>query len=163
MNLIKRRERPEVYRAEIRRKLADPLNRIIRSHRLQIYLLVKSGFMIKTRRSIEYLGCSPASLKQHLESQFKPGMTWDNYGSIWHVDHIFPLRPPKTHSLDLKDPNVCARLFSYRNLRPMFGKENLSKSNKIIQELVSLPFVTELSSSTESSANLDKEIARRLA
>lgn len=45
----------------------------------------------------------------------------------------------------------------------MFGKENLSKSNKIIQELVSLPFVTELSSSTESSANLDKEIARRLA
>lgn len=133
------RERPEVIKAQVRRHLANPINRIIRSHRLQIYLLVKGGFMIKTRSSVEYLGCSPLFLKQHLESQFKSGMTWDNYGSVWHVDHIFPLRPPKTHSIDLTDPNICARLFNYKNLRPMFGGENRSKSNKIIYELVSLP------------------------
>jgi hypothetical protein len=136
-----RLERPEVIRAEIRRKLADPMNRIIRSHRLHIYLLVKSGFMIKTRRSLEYLGCSPAFLKKHLESQFKPGMNWDkdNYGKVWHIDHIFPLKPRKPHTLNLKDPKDCARVFNWKNLRPMFGKENTSKSNKVIYELVSLP------------------------
>jgi len=26
----------------------------------------------------------------HLEKQFKPGMTWDNQGKEWEIDHIIP-------------------------------------------------------------------------
>jgi 5-methylcytosine-specific restriction endonuclease McrA len=41
--------------------------------------------------SIKCLGYTFDTLKQHLESQFRPGMSWDNYGSEWHIDHIVPL------------------------------------------------------------------------
>ena len=36
------------------------------------------------------VGYDLAALVQHLESQFLPGMTWDNYGE-WHVDHVIPI------------------------------------------------------------------------
>jgi hypothetical protein len=36
-------------------------------------------------------GYSVADLKEHLETRFTEGMTWENYGK-WHVDHIRPLR-----------------------------------------------------------------------
>src|SRR5205823_1218698 len=116
-------------KAQVRRMLANPINRIIRNHRMYVRKLVKGDFMIKTQPSKNYLGCTPEFLKAHLESQFKPGMTWDNHGKAWHVDHKFPLKPPKPYALNLKDPNECARVFNWRNLRPMFGKENMSKSN----------------------------------
>mgnify|MGYP000453844198 CR=1 FL=1 len=35
------------------------------------------------------LGYTQMDLRQYLEAQFKPGMTWNNYGK-WHIDHIVP-------------------------------------------------------------------------
>ena len=37
------------------------------------------------------LGCSVAELRQHFESLFEPDMSWRNYGSLWHIDHIRPV------------------------------------------------------------------------
>jgi len=37
----------------------------------------------------DLLGCSVPELRLHLERQFKPGISWDNYGQ-WHIDHIRP-------------------------------------------------------------------------
>ena len=46
---------------------------------------------IKSKRTLEIIGCSLIELKEHLESQFKEGMSWDNYGvKGWHIDHIKP-------------------------------------------------------------------------
>ena len=33
------------------------------------------------------LGYSALDLKQHIESMFTEGMSWDNHGE-WHIDHI---------------------------------------------------------------------------
>ncbi len=73
------------------------------------------------------LGCSVEFLKQHLESQFKEGMSWENYGrSGWWIDHIIPLS-----LFDLSDPEQLKRLCHYTNLQPLWRLENIIKSNKL--------------------------------
>ena len=77
----------------------------------------------KTISMSQYLGCSLEELKQHLESKFEPGMTWDNYGE-WHIDHIKPLS-----SFDLTDVEQLMEACRYTNLQPLWAKDNLRKSD----------------------------------
>ncbi len=44
----------------------------------------------KEGHTIDLLGYSALELKNHLESLFTEGMTWENYGE-WHIDHIIAL------------------------------------------------------------------------
>ena len=41
----------------------------------------------KQGHTIDELGYSAVELKEHIEQQFTPGMTWENHGE-WHIDHI---------------------------------------------------------------------------
>jgi hypothetical protein len=66
-------------------------------------------------------GCSLPTLRRHIENQFEKGMTWENRGKVWHVDHIVPM----THFED----KVAAS--HYSNLRPMFAKRNLQKGARV--------------------------------
>ena len=66
---------------------------------------------------------------KHLEGQFDQNMTWDNYGSHWHVDHIIPqsvFEPANVQHL-----KWC---WSLDNLRPLEASKNVSKNNSIILE-----------------------------
>lgn len=72
----------------------------------------------------ELVGYSLQELVAHLEKQFAPGMTWENYGE-WHVDHIRPLC-----SFDIKskaDPQF-KDCWALSNLRPLWAADNLKKS-----------------------------------
>jgi len=53
-------------------------------------------------------------------------MTWDNYGSAWHVDHIIPLA-----AYDLTDPEQQRQAFHYTNLQPMWAHENMAKGDEV--------------------------------
>lgn len=76
----------------------------------------------------EYLGCSIKELKQHLESKFKEGMSWNNWAlKGWHIDHIRPMS-----SFNLKDEKEMAKCWNYINLQPLWASENLRKSNIMI-------------------------------
>lgn len=77
---------------------------------------------------LKYLGCSISDLIKHLESQFKDGMSWNNYGK-WQIDHIIPLS-----LYDLTDENNVYKLCHYTNLQPLWTEENLKKGNKLISE-----------------------------
>ena len=69
-------------------------------------------------------------LWQHLEKQFQPGMTRENYG-LWHVDHIIPCA-----SFDLTDPREQVKCFNYSNLQPLWASDNISKGSKVfVREL----------------------------
>jgi hypothetical protein len=79
----------------------------------------------KTVSMSEYLGCSLQELRIHLESQFKPGMSWNNYSlEGWHVDHIKPL-----NLFDLSDPDQIKIACHYTNLQPLWAKDNRSKGD----------------------------------
>ena len=69
------------------------------------------------------LGCSFLSFTKRLESQFKKGMNWNNYGK-WHIDHIRPCA-----SFDLTDPEQQKQCFHYTNLQPLWAEDNLRKSD----------------------------------
>lgn len=72
------------------------------------------------------LKCSFKEAKEHIESMFTEGMSWDNYGRHgWHIDHIIPLCSAKTKE-ELYD------LCNYKNLQPLWAKDNLSKGSNII-------------------------------
>lgn len=72
---------------------------------------------------LELAGCTPEFLKNHIQSQFTEGMTWDNHCfSGWHVDHIKPLC-----SFDLNDNEEIKKAFHYSNLQPLWSEENLKK------------------------------------
>lgn len=82
----------------------------------------------KLSSSLELLGCSSEFLKKHLESKFKEGMTWDNYGvKGWHIDHIIPCA-----SFDFTNIEDQKKCFHYSNLQPLWWLENIMKSDKIL-------------------------------
>lgn len=78
--------------------------------------------------SSELFTCDDVSIiKRHLETNFKQGMSWGNYGQYgWHIDHIIPLS-----SFDLTNEVEVKIAFHYLNLQPLWAEENLKKGNKI--------------------------------
>lgn len=79
----------------------------------------------KQSKTAELLGCTIPELRDHLERQFQPGMTWENHGFYgWHVDHRIPISSATTQE-------EVEKLCHYTNLQPLWAKENLEKSDKI--------------------------------
>jgi AraC-like DNA-binding protein len=79
---------------------------------------------VNARGSFKLVGCSPEELRQHIEKQFEPGMSFENYGE-WHVDHIRPCA-----SFDLSKADQMSECFNWRNLQPLWAFENISKGAK---------------------------------
>ena len=80
----------------------------------------------KSQKTLDLLGCDISFLWKYLEKKFKPGMSKENYGE-WHIDHIVPCA-----SFDLSDPKQQEKCFHYTNLQPLWARENLQKSSKIL-------------------------------
>lgn len=89
--------------------------------RLRKYLITLN--ITKKNRTFDIVGCTPEFLKEHLEKQFKDGMSWDNKNE-WHIDHIIPLSSAKSEE-------ELYQLCHYTNLQPLWAEENLRKGNKI--------------------------------
>jgi len=78
----------------------------------------------KDTQSQKILGGDWNVVKEHFESLFTEGMNWDNMGK-WHIDHIIPLSIAKTEEEIIK-------LCNYKNLQPLWGEDNLKKSDNIL-------------------------------
>ena len=111
---------------ERNRKATDPLYKLISNFRTAIYQVLKESNVEKNKSYFDILGYTPEELINHLEKQFKDDMTWDNYG-IWHVDHKLPIT-----SFDIQEmgDEEFMKCWCLDNLQPMWGEENIRKSNK---------------------------------
>jgi len=112
---------------ERNRKASDPLYKLISNFRTAIYQVLKESNVDKNGHYFDILQYSPEELIIHLENQFKEDMTWDNYG-IWHVDHKLPIT-----SFDIQEigDEEFMKCWCLDNLQPMWGEENIRKSNKL--------------------------------
>jgi hypothetical protein len=112
---------------ERNRKASDPLYKLISNFRTAIYQVLKESNVEKNKSYFDILGYTPEELINHLEKQFKDDMTWDNYG-IWHVDHKLPIT-----SFDIQEmgDEEFMKCWCLDNLQPMWGEENIRKSNKL--------------------------------
>lgn len=78
----------------------------------------------KRGKTFAILGYNRDDLVRHLEALFQPGMGWHNHGA-WHVDHIIPVA--ELVKCGVTDP---AKINALANLRPLWARENNSKSAK---------------------------------
>jgi hypothetical protein len=93
------------------------LIKIQRGQLRRLFKLTKE--QIKTKPSVEYLGCSIEQFIKHIEGQFKDGMTWD-------------IKPVSKFNLDNEDEFLdCC---NYKNFQPLLAKDNLEKHNKFTPE-----------------------------
>jgi len=107
-----------IQRARERRK-TDVLFRITNTFRARASCIFKSFGGKKPISTKKLLGAEIEVVKKYIEDKFQENMSWANYGE-WHIDHIIPLASAKT-----KDDLV--KLFHYKNLQPLWAKDNLSK------------------------------------
>lgn len=130
----KKSEYDKIYRAKNKKKISeykkqwqkqkcnDIEYKIKRNLRRRIHHVVKDGY--KSAKTFDLIGCSASDFIRHIESQFREGMSWDNYGvDGWHIDHIIPC-----YKFDLTKPEEQRKCFHYSNQRPLWAKENLSRS-----------------------------------
>lgn len=103
-------------------------------HRLNATIVsgVKRGLKIGSkggRRTFALLGYTAVQLMAHLESQFLPGMTWDNFGfNGWNIDHKIPL---SAHNFETPDDLDFKRAWALENLQPMWQFDNYSKGSRL--------------------------------
>lgn len=119
-------------RQQMEQDKANPNRRIASTLRKQLNRWVKKS---SGRHSTnELLGCSFAEFRAWIESKFKRGMNWDNYGRLWHLDHIMPCC-----AFDLTRPEQVKICFHFTNLQPLSARENLSKNRRITEPQLHLP------------------------
>ena len=112
-----------------KRYQTDPLYKLKMTVRNHMRRIVESTKLKKEKRSFEYLGCTISEFKEHIESQFVEGMSWDNYAwDKWHIDHKIPL------DWYVKNADDPFKANHYDNLQPMWAKDNMSKGAKYESE-----------------------------
>jgi hypothetical protein len=75
------------------------------------------------------VGYTIYDLMDHIEKQFQPGMSWDNYGRMgWHIDHKIPKSAFNFITYDDLDFRRC---WALENLQPMWWRENICKGAKL--------------------------------
>ncbi len=120
----KRRER--IYERRRERRRSDVEFRLRNKVRYQLYKHLKGGK--GGQRASDLLGYTSVELRAHLERQFSKRMSWKNYGSYWHIDHIVPVSA-FTFRLESGeiDCDAVRRCWALTNLRPLPSRENIAK------------------------------------
>lgn len=91
----------------------------------------------KGESTAKLLGCSYSYFIKYIESQFKEGMSFKNYGQDgWVIDHIIPCA-----KFDLSKTEHQKKCFHFTNLRPLWAFENISKKDKITHRSIAEYFI----------------------
>ncbi len=95
--------------------------------RARIYMAFTTKGLKKSNRTWKYINCSSDFFKKWIEFQLYDGMTLENYGDFWHIDHVKPCA-----SFDLSKEEEIEKCFSWKNMRPLKSDKNRKKNDKII-------------------------------
>lgn len=97
--------------------------KLIRNLRNRLWYALVNRMWKKNCKFSQYIGLEDYSqLAAYIETKFKPGMSWDNYGE-WEMDHIVPLS-------SAKNEDELYKLSHFLNIQPLWKSENRAKANK---------------------------------
>ena len=121
------------------KKLRDPAYKLSCNMSTQIYKSLKEN---KNKSWTQLVNFDVDTLWEHLSAQFQDGMTVNNYGSVWHVDHIIPLKYKRDgeyyfNQEELADPSSDTFHIAWGldNLQPMNARENQVKNSHSVGRL----------------------------
>jgi len=122
-----RERRREVKRNWDRKHRLNPYHRISNNIRTNMChaLRGKKGF----RKWESLVGYTLQDLINHLQPKLTPDMTWDNYGSLWQVDHI---TPKSWFKYTTAEEDTFKQCWALNNLQPKLKTENIIKGNRYI-------------------------------
>jgi hypothetical protein len=114
-NKLKRQTNPQwKLKANLRGRYLDALKR----H-------TSGGKVNKHHSAIKLIGCDIEYYKQYLEQQFQLDMSWENYGTLWEIDHIKPCA-----LFDLTKEEEQKQCFHHTNTQPLYKIDNRRKGDK---------------------------------
>jgi TPP-dependent indolepyruvate ferredoxin oxidoreductase alpha subunit len=105
------------------RRKNDPLYEFSQKIRGLIGISLRNQYTKKATRTENILGCSFEILQKHFESLFYEGMSWNNKGILWEIDHSIPVSAGR-------NKQEVLLLNHHKNLRPLLVLENRQKSDK---------------------------------
>jgi hypothetical protein len=114
---FRRRTNQAVHRAQ-KKSLAYKITNVLRS---RMITAIKKGY--RTGSAVGDLGCSISEFRDYIANIFQPGMTWDNWGKIWHLDHKKALS-----SFDLSDRQQFLEAIHFTNFQPLFISDHRAKT-----------------------------------
>jgi len=100
----------------------NPINRFIKVQRSRIAIALKN----KQKHTIEYLGCDSEKYFNWLKYNFNENYNFENYGDIWHIDHVIPI-----YAFNFNNENEQLLALNWRNTMPLLVCDNLKKGRKI--------------------------------
>lgn len=137
---IHRKKSKKSLMHKIRKKLKTRFKKIIlraTNKKWRNWIEEPQNKIFKTNSNL--LGICMSDFIKYTESNFLPGMNWDNYGlgygkdangktilvKKWQFDHIKPVS-----AFDLNNPEDVKQINHYTNLLPMWAEDNALKLNK---------------------------------
>lgn len=124
LNYLNKRKEKRDYKKERASVLGNEFRRIkesLRKSTNSVFARYNREWIKKDTKTEILLGANFFEVKEFIERQFLAGMSWDNYGKDWHIDHVIPLDSAN------KDVEKLKRLCYYQNLSPVWWKDNLEK------------------------------------
>lgn len=112
-----------VYVNEYRRNKIKSDHSFRIHHNLRIRLNEALRLQKKSRKFSSLIGISLIEFRSYIEKQFCNGMSWENYGDLWHIDHIVPCRK-FDHTIE-EEKKKC---WHYTNMRPLLAEDNFKKN-----------------------------------
>ncbi|AUR89805.1 coil containing protein [Vibrio phage 1.133.O._10N.222.51.E4] len=122
-------EKNRKYREQNREVLAEKSRNWLKANPEQAFIRqslrrIQNNWKGGRAKAEKLMGYTREQLREHIELQFKEGMSWDNR-SEWHIDHIKPVSVFIKEGIT--DPSIINAL---DNLQPLWAHENQSKSAK---------------------------------
>ena len=117
------------HREQNREKIAEYKRKWQKANPEQVFIRksldrILNNWKGSRAKAEELLGYTCEQFREHIESQFKEGMSWDGRGEF-HIDHIKPIKAFLDEGIT--DPAIINAL---DNLQPLWAHENLSKGAK---------------------------------
>ena len=129
-----RKNSKEINQKEQERLKVDTQFALRKAMRTRLRMFIRSQTEQKLSSTCllgKYLSCTWLQLRDYIESQFENGMTWNNHGNVWHIDHVVPMA-----LFDLENEEHLSFVLHWCNLQPLFCEENLKKSSKVLHDMI---------------------------